>query len=64
MLQAALLEVKYIKRIERINIEKQMEINYAYDLYYVSPTVWITTGLITAKKQIDKYINKSLILCL
>lgn len=33
MLQAALLELKSIKRIERINIEKQMEINYAYDLY-------------------------------
>lgn len=33
MLQATLLELKSIKRIERINIEKQMEINYAYDLY-------------------------------
>lgn len=33
MLQTALLELKSIKRIERINIEKQMEINYAYDLY-------------------------------
>lgn len=33
MLQTALLELKSIKKIERINIEKQMEINYAYDLY-------------------------------
>lgn len=33
MLQTALLELKSIKKIERINIEKQMEINYVYDLY-------------------------------
>lgn len=33
MFQAALLEPNSIKKIEKINIEKQMEINYAYVLY-------------------------------
>lgn len=33
MFQAALLELNSTKIRERINIEKQMEINYAYVLY-------------------------------